>query len=142
MVARGPLVDPSAKIMVPSKMYKRGLTEVRFIRADLHEDVRGRLAVFDRDTLPFAPVRVFSISDVPAGTVRSGRKLSCEEFVWAVAGSCRLKTLINGFENLFTLDDRNQGISLPVDTFVELTNFAPGTLLLVLASASYSETEK
>ena len=37
-----------------------------------HGDKDGRLIAVDFDTLPFLPVRAFTVCDVPPGTVRGG----------------------------------------------------------------------
>ena len=114
----------------------------RYLPVLLHQDARGTLAAFERASLPFTPVRAFVILDVPADAVRSGRILACEEFIWAAAGSCEVTTLSNGIRHSVMLRDRRRGIYLPAGMAVELGSFAPGTVLLVLASKPYSASDE
>jgi hypothetical protein len=114
---------------------------VKWIQVVLHQDARGTLAAFERGLIPFTPVRAFVISDVPPEAVRAGRALASEEFIWAAVGSCQVTTTSNGIRHSVTLRDRGQGIYLPAGIVVELADFEPGTVLLVLASKPYLATD-
>jgi hypothetical protein len=115
---------------------------VQFLPVVLHQDGRGTLAAFDYGGVPFTPVRAFVISDVPAGAVRGGHALLCEEeFIWAAAGSCEVTTFSHGTKSSSILNDRRWGMYLPSGIVLELSNFVPGTLVLVLASKPFSKRE-
>ena len=114
----------------------------RIIALSGHHDVRGRLDAFDRDTLPFTPVRTFVISEVPPDALRAGHAVSCDEFLWAPAGACRLTLSDTTRSATVLLDSRQHGVFVPAGIMMDLTDFAPHTLLIVMASKSFSETER
>jgi hypothetical protein len=66
----------------------------RLERLALHQDARGTLVAFDRDTPPFEPARTFVIFDVPPQARRAARPAACDEFLWAARGACRLTPLV------------------------------------------------
>lgn len=114
---------------------------VRRIPVAAHRDARGCLHAFDRDTLPFAPVRTFVISGVPPHATRGGHVVSCEEFLWVATGSCRLTVSEAERVSSFLLDSPDEGILLPAGVEMVLTDFAPQTLLVVMASTAFAETD-
>jgi hypothetical protein len=117
-------------------------TGARMIALPGHHDARGRLDAFDRDTLPFTPVRTFVISEVPPDAPRAGHAVSCDEFLWVPAGACRLTLSDAARSATVLLDSRQHGVYVPAGIMMDLTDFAPQTLLIVMASKSFSETER
>ena len=107
-----------------------------------HVDAQGTLAAFDCNNLPFEPVRTFVITDVPENTKRGRHALSCDEFVWAQNGRCRLIMSDGARRFSILLDNAQQGALLPSGLFLELTDFAPGTTLVVLASQPYPKSRQ
>jgi len=106
-------------------------------------DPRGALSVFENSTaVPFRIQRVYWLHGVPEGANRAGhahRRL--QQLVIAVAGGCDV-TIDNGFErSVVRLDRPDVGLYLRPYTWRELDNFAPGTVLVVLASAPYDESD-
>jgi hypothetical protein len=116
------------------------LSGARLLPVNLRSDSRGTLAAFDRDTLPFEPVRTFVIADVPHGETRGGHVVSCDEFLWAQTGQCRLSIFDGARRISMLLDNPRQGALIPAGVGLELSDFTPGTLLVVMASAPYAET--
>jgi WxcM-like protein len=114
----------------------------RLIALSGNRDSRGRLDAFDRDTLPFTPARTFVISEVPPGATRAGHPLRCDEFLWVPVGSCRLTISDANRTSSVLLDSPDHGVFVPEGLMMELDNFAPRTLLVVLASKPYSEAEQ
>ncbi|WP_375415487.1 aminotransferase class I/II-fold pyridoxal phosphate-dependent enzyme [uncultured Bradyrhizobium sp.] len=111
---------------------------VQWIPVSLHADARGELAAFDRSNLPFEPVRIFVITDVPNGATRGGHVISCDEFFWIRLGRCRLSICTGGFRTSLLLDDPKRGVVVPAGSFLELTDFAPDTILTVMAPQPYA----
>ena len=107
-----------------------------------HSDERGTLAVFDRETLPFAPVRTFAIFDVPPGATRGGHALSCDEYLWVAAGGCRIHLDDGKRVSSILLNDRQRAVLVQAGVRVTLGEFLPETLLLVFAPKLYSEVER
>lgn len=114
---------------------------VRWIPVALHADTRGTLAAFDRDTLPFEPVRTFAITNVPRGAVRGGHVISCDEFFWVQAGACRLSISDRGNHTSLLLDNPQHGVVVPAGCLLELRDFTPATILIVMASRPYAEAD-
>lgn len=116
-----------------------GLAQVSIVR---HSDERGTLAVFDRHTLPFTPVRAFAIFDVPPGVSRGGHALSCDEFLWVAAGSCRIYLDDGVRKSSILLNDKHQAVLVPAGVWLKLGDFLPGTLIIVFAPVLFSEAER
>jgi UDP-N-acetyl-3-dehydro-alpha-D-glucosamine 3-aminotranferase len=111
---------------------------VQWIPVSLHTDSRGALAAFDSDTLPFEPVRTFVITEVPPGATRGGHLTSCDEFFWIKAGNCRLLVAEGARQVSLLIDNPQQGVVVRAGLFVEVTDFTPDALLLVMASQPYA----
>jgi hypothetical protein len=118
------------------------LEGVSLVAIDLRHDERGGTAIFGFDTMPFPPVRSFAIFDVPLGESRGGHALSCDELLYIAAGSCRI-SLANGTqESSFTLDNGEQGVLVSAGVWIELNDFAPGTVVFGFAPVPYAQTRK
>jgi dTDP-3-amino-3,4,6-trideoxy-alpha-D-glucose transaminase len=115
---------------------------VRWIPVSLHSDPRGILAAFDRDTLPFEPVRTFVITNVPHGATRGGHVVPCDEFLWIQAGECRLSISDGARRTSLLLDNPQHGVIVAAGLVLELTDFAPGTILTVMASQPYANPDQ
>jgi WxcM-like, C-terminal len=124
-------------------MQNRDVAEgVTMIAVDHRRDHRGQIAIFDADTMPFAPVRSFSIFNVPPGASRGGHALSCDEFLWLATGSCRI-SFANGTQtSSFKLDAGGQGVLVSAGVWIELNDFAPGTVVLGFAPVPFAQTRK
>ena len=106
--------------------------------AKLFGDDRGRLGVIDLvGHAPFVPVRIFWISEVPAGRIRGGHAhKACSQFVVCLQG----KVVIDAFDGT-----TNARFVLEVGDFINLVPgiFAteefvePGSLLLVVCDRPY-----
>lgn len=106
-------------------------------------DERGSLVFGELGAqLPFAPVRYFAITDAPANAVRGMHAhLSCQQLVVVLRGSCRM-VLVDGFgRDEVTLDSPTLGLHIPAMVWGEQTDFAPGTVVLVLASDKYDPSD-
>jgi dTDP-4-amino-4,6-dideoxygalactose transaminase len=112
---------------------------VRWIPVSSHADSRGTLAAFDRDTLPFEPVRTFVITDVPPGATRGGHVTSCDEFFRIQAGQCRLLVSRGDVRTSLLLDNPRHGVMVAAGVFLEVTDFSPNAVLIVMASQSYAD---
>jgi UDP-N-acetyl-3-dehydro-alpha-D-glucosamine 3-aminotranferase len=115
---------------------------VRLLKVPVHTDARGTLVAFDRNNLPFEPLRTFVITNVPESATRGGHRLSCDEFIWAQTGRCRLIICDGKRKVSMLLDDAQQGVLVPKGFALELTEFAPGTILMCLASRPYTHFNK
>lgn len=84
--------------------------------------------------VPFKVNRVFWIYGVPAGQSRAKHGHDrCEQFLIAITGNFMVKS--GG--TTYALTSPQVGLFIPAGNFIELTDFAPGTICLVLASEHY-----
>jgi WxcM-like, C-terminal len=111
---------------------------MRMLRLKTMTDARGALTVIDRD-LPFAVRRVFYIYDLAAGASRGGhRHKKTVMALVAVAGSCRI-SVDNGREkNDYVLAGPADCLILEPEDWHVMSDFAPGAVLLALASEHYA----
>jgi hypothetical protein len=115
---------------------------VTMVAIDRRRDHRGQIAIFGFDAIPFTPVRSFSIFDVPEGASRGGHALSCDEFLWIAAGSCRVSFANGTQKSSFKLDGGGQGLLVSAGVWIELNDFAPGTVVFGFAPLPYAQTRK
>jgi len=103
-------------------------------------DGRGVLRVFEKGaSLRFVPRRCYVLSDVPRGRTRGGHKVSCDLFLTALTGACRILFRREGRETAVRLG-RSRGVHVPRGTWVCLDRFSPDAIVLVCASRAYKDT--
>jgi hypothetical protein len=105
-------------------------------------DDRGALTPIEFGDLPFKVERAFYFYDVPVGERRgSHAHRSTEQILIAISGSFQV-TLEDGAQMTTVTCDRPwRGLYLPPMVWAEQTNFAGGTVGLVLASAPFDEAD-
>lgn len=92
--------------------------------------------------VPFNLKRIYYISKVPKGLSRgfhAHRKI--HQVLICINGSVRIKVKNPKEENDFVLNDSTIGLYLGPYTWSEMYDFAEDTILLVLASDYYDESE-
>jgi len=117
------------------------LDPVQKIELEVHEDSRGRLISVESaaEIIPFTPVRVFFIYDVPAGAERANHAVDCRLFIMALKGTARL-TEFRGDERIQWDLQPVSGLLIPSLRYFVISDFQPGTVLAVFASKTYNET--
>jgi len=121
-----------------------GWQEPRLLRLPSITGGRGRLVPADAGTgLPFTAARYFVLADVPPGAVRGGhaqrrgwRLLSC------VAGACSVETWRGRTSEVHRLSDPAEALYLPPWTWVEVRDFSPGAVVLVVCSEAHDEADQ
>lgn len=118
------------------------LKEVRIIEIPKIEDVRGNLAVVEKNVIPFEIKRVYYLYDVPSNAYRGGHAhIQQKEFLIALSGSFDV-VLDDGKERTkVTLNKPNKGLLIPTGIWRELENFSSGSVCLVLASDIFEEED-
>lgn len=93
-------------------------------------------------SLPFAIQRVLVMKDMSPRDIRGGHTHhATRQALFAIAGACTV-TLDNGAEKTTVrLEAWNEGIFLPPYVWHVMADFAPGTILLVLADTAYDEKD-
>lgn len=104
-------------------------------------DARGSLTVCEfGENTPFPPLRLYFLHDVPGDSNRGGHAhRRCDQMFVCIHGSALLST-DNGTEQMvFRLDDPTLGYVVPAGIWAGFSEFAPGTVMLALASEHYDE---
>lgn len=118
------------------------LKDVQLIEIPKIEDVRGNLAIIEKNVLPFDIKRVYYLYDVPSNAYRGGhahKKLS--QVLISLSGSFDV-VLDDGKErSKISLNKPNKGLLIPTGIWRELENFSSGSVCLVLASEVFEETD-
>lgn len=77
-------------------------------------DRHGMLRIFEKGTtLAFIPRRCFVISHVPKGKARGEHTVTCNLFLTALVGTCRLTTRYAQREESMSLSRRTKGVVVP-----------------------------
>lgn len=92
--------------------------------------------------LPFEPMRVFYLFDIPAGEARGAHAhLECHQFIIAASGSFEI-ALDDGYnKKTVTLNRPFHGLHVPPGIWAHELNFSSGSICLVLASNKFSESD-
>ncbi|WP_353778092.1 WxcM-like domain-containing protein [Winogradskyella sp. 3972H.M.0a.05] len=115
---------------------------IKIIEIPKVHDVRGSLAVLEKDDLPFEVKRVYYLYDVPTDTYRGGHAHKDQEsLVIALSGSFEIICDDGKSKQRFMLNKPNQGLYIPTLVWREIENFSSGAVCLVLASTEYDESE-
>lgn len=118
------------------------LKDVIIIEIPKIEDIRGNLAVIEKDVVPFEIRRVYYLYDVPSNAYRGGhahKKLI--QVLIPLSGSFDV-VLDDGNERTkITLNKPNKGLLIPTGIWRELENFSSGSVCLVLASDVFEEID-
>ena len=105
-------------------------------------DDRGGLSFAEAERhVPFSIRRVFWIYGVPDGAVRGGHAhWTCAELIVPVAGAFTM-VIDDGRERReIRMDSPDNGILVEPGVWCELRDFAPGSVLVVMASQAYDAT--
>ncbi|SDB48157.1 WxcM-like, C-terminal [Flavobacteriaceae bacterium MAR_2010_188] len=108
---------------------------------NVHEE-RGKLAVIEKNLIPFEIKRVYYLYDIPSDAYRGGHAHRKQEsFMIPLSGS--FDVLINDgkVEKKISLNKPNKGLYIPTGVWRELENFSSGAVCLVLASTEFEEEE-
>ena len=117
---------------------------VRMLELPERGDERGNLVIAEAGSdIPFEIKRVFYIYGSDPDVVRGWHANRVSEFVLInVAGSSKVRVLDGeGNEIVYSLNRPKTGIYLPSMVWKEMYDFSPDSVLLVLASTHYDETE-
>ncbi|MCB9737784.1 MAG: dTDP-glucose 4,6-dehydratase [Deltaproteobacteria bacterium] len=108
-----------------------------------HLDARGGLAFAEGEAdLPFAIARVYYLWDAQPGTIRAEHAHKALRQVYiALHGGCDVVLEDGEASKTVRLERPDQGLYLGPMVWRRLDNFAPNTVLLVLASAGFDEAD-
>ncbi len=108
---------------------------------DVNADSRGELGAFeDFKNLPFRLERVFFIKAGMADIKRGGHANSCDEAIITLSGTVLIEADNGDQKASIRLSSGNKFVWIKPGVIVSLLDFAPNTILLVCASAKFSDT--
>ena len=115
----------------------------RLIDLPLRADKRGRLVFAQQgDHIPFSVKRIFYIFDVPAGAARAGHAHRAQhQCLIMLAGSCRVRIDDGARKSALVLDSPRTALYAPPLTWLDIDDFAAGSICLVLVSDVYDESD-
>lgn len=123
---------------------KKTLPNHQWVNLPLITDLRGNLSFGEYPRhIPFIPKRYFVISDIPNQNIIRGQHAHKKnhQFFVCLKGRCRT-VLDNGVtHNEIELTDMARGLYVPPLIWVTLDQFSSETVLLVLASDTFSEQD-
>lgn len=108
---------------------------------EIVDPVRGSLTVLQEGEIcwPFPVRRTFFIHDVPQGAVRGGHSHKTNyQLLICASGGLDIRITDSRSSVSYRLDKSDQGLLLPPNIWNDMSNFAPGTVLLVLCSEPYN----
>jgi mannose-6-phosphate isomerase-like protein (cupin superfamily) len=106
-------------------------------------DPRGNLTFMEGGKhLPFQIRRVFYLYGVPAGGSRGAHAhYRCHQFLICISGRFDVELDDGVGQRRVQLDQPWQGLHIPPMVWAAETNFGPGSICLVMASAQYEESD-
>lgn len=111
----------------------------RMDKLTTHTDSRGSLTIVEENVdFPFTMQRAYWLHSVPQGAVRGHHaSTACYEYLIAVSGSVDIILEDTNGRRDYHLEGKDKGLLVPPYTWIELSNFSPDAVLMVLASDSY-----
>jgi hypothetical protein len=115
----------------------------RIVELPKMSDVRGNLSVIESGrSIPFEFRRIFYLYDIPGSEARGAHAhRALHQFIIASSGSFDVSVDDGHVTHTFSLDRPNCGLYVPPMIWAQLTGFAPGSVVLVLASDHYDEAD-
>jgi dTDP-4-dehydrorhamnose 3,5-epimerase-like enzyme len=106
------------------------------------KDERGTLIALEFSKLPFIPRRIFTISDVPKGTIRGNHgHTNTDQYFYVLSGEARVRTKLNGEAATYMLKNSSMGLFLPRLTWASQEYLAERSTLVVIASEPYDPSD-
>ena len=113
------------------------LDRVHWIDLPTTSDERGVLTAIESEAdLPFGIKRVFLVHDVTAPRGGHAHR-DTEQLLVAAYGCIEVRVSDGERHREFTLDAPTRGLYTPPMVFIDLRQFSPGAVCLVLASTHY-----
>jgi hypothetical protein len=119
------------------------ITPCKLVHLTVKRDERGALAFAQVGAqLPFAAARIFHLFDLRPGTARGGHShRRCHQFLIAMAGAFSVTTDDGSYAISWRLEDPSVGLHVPPGHWVDLLPSSSDSVLAVLASEAYDESD-
>ncbi len=108
-----------------------------------HENSQGELiAIEELKDIPFRIRRVYYMYGMGTEATRGFHAhKNLQQILICVVGSCKIRLDDGNESKVILLDKPNEGLYMSGTVWREMTEFSPGTVLLVLASEPYNEPD-
>jgi len=114
----------------------------RIIELPKVHEKRGKLAVIEKNMIPFQIKRVYYLYDIPTNAYRGGHSHQKQEsFIVALSGSFDVILDDGATRQRIMLNNPDRGLYVPTGVWREIENFSSGSVCLVLASIEFDEDE-
>ena len=135
-----PPLSAAAMTPLPETEFFPGCT---LVRHHAIADTRGALVALEAGRqVPFPIARVYWVYGVDPASLRGFHAHhALHQWAVCVAGSCRMRLTDGHTWREAVLDSPDLGLHIGPMIWHEMHDFAPGTVLLVLASAAYDEAD-
>lgn len=101
------------------------------------------LTICEKDNLPFSVKRFFVIYGFDDNNIPRGfhAHKKCEQMIFCLSGSAKVHRINKNFESTHRLFNTNHGLYIPPMTWNELIEIKKDSVILVLASMEYDESD-
>lgn len=118
------------------------LSDIKILEIPTVHDQRGKLAVVEKDGIPFEIKRVYYLYDVPSDSFRGGHAhKTLTQFLIPLSGSFDVILKDGKEEKTITMNKPNKGLLIVPGIWREIINFSSGSVCLVLASKVFDEAD-
>src|SRR5574339_471228 len=113
----------------------------RLVPSQYHTNDKGSIHVYENENLPFIPVRMFWITNVPKLAKRGGHAHKVgQQFIVCVNGAVEIN--IHGEEESIHINqDSLHGLYLPPMKWIDIRFLRPKSKIVVLCSNWYNEND-
>ena len=111
----------------------------KIIKFSTFEDKRGSLTVIEKN-IPFKIKRVFYIYNVDDSSRGFHKHKLTRQIAVCIKGSCEI-VIEKTKKSTFKLDSGDTGLLIEPDEYHWMQNFSNGSILLILASEFYNESD-
>lgn len=116
--------------------------DIEIISIPTIEDVRGNIAVIEKQVVPFEIKRVYYLFDVPSSSSRGGHAhKTLQQLLVPLSGSFDVILKDGKNTQTVTLNKPDKGLLIRSNTWRELENFSSGAVCLVVASEVFDEAD-
>ncbi|MGB3605773.1 MAG: FdtA/QdtA family cupin domain-containing protein [Psychroserpens sp.] len=118
------------------------INRVTIIEIPKVHDHRGKLAVVEKDVIPFLMKRIYYLFDVPSDAYRGGHAHKKQEsLLIALSGSFEVVVNDGEHKKRVMLNKPTKGLFIPTGIWREIDNFSSGAICLVMASTEFTEDD-
>ncbi|WP_460218190.1 sugar 3,4-ketoisomerase [Psychroserpens sp. MEBiC05023] len=121
---------------------KHTIQQVDLVNIPKVHDYRGKLAVVEKDIIPFKIERVYYLYDVPSDAYRGGHAhIKQNSVLIALSGSFEVVVDDGTSKKRIMLNKPDRGLFIPTGIWREIENFSAGAICLVMASTEFDESD-